>query len=325
MFPTHRPRRLRQNPGLRRLVRETTLAPAMLVQPLFVVSGRGVEREISSLPGQHHYSVDRLAEAVCPIADAGIGAVLLFGIPEHKDHTGSGAWAADGIVQQAVRALKRARPALPVMTDVCLCEYTAHGHCGVVEQRHGRLEVVNDATLDLLARSAASQAEAGADVVAPSAMMDGQVQAIRHGLDAAGHADIPILAYAAKFASAFYGPFREAAGSAPQEGDRCGYQMDVANAREALAEMALDLAEGADMLMVKPALPSLDILRRARARFATPLAAYQVSGEYAQIIAAARAGWLDQERAMWESLTSIRRAGADFILTYFARPAAARL
>lgn len=305
------------------MVRETRLSREMLVQPLFVVPGTGVRKEIGSLPGQFHLSVDKLVEEARAIHDLGIPAVLLFGIPEHKDEEGSGAWAKDGIVQQATRALKRALPALQVITDLCLCEYTSHGHCGIVAPRPGgAVEVLNDPTLELLARTAVAQAEAGSDLIAPSDMMDGRVAAIRRGLDEAGCTGLPILSYAAKFASAFYGPFREAAGSTPQAGDRSGYQMDMANGREALGEMQLDLDEGADMLMVKPALPYLDVLRMARERFDAPLAAYQVSGEYAQIIAAARAGWLDETRAMWETLTAIHRAGADVILTYFARPAA---
>lgn len=325
MFPTHRPRRLRQNPGLRTLVRETRLSCDCLVQPLFAVPGAGVRKEIASLPGQYHLSVDKLIEEAHAVADAGVPAILLFGIPEHKDNEGSGAWIPDGIVQQATRALKKHVPGLQVITDLCLCEYTTHGHCGMIEKRGGSVEVLNDPTLELLAKAAVSQAEAGSDLIAPSDMMDGRVQAIRRGLDGAGFVGLPILSYAAKFCSAFYGPFREAAGSAPQEGDRSGYQMDPANGREALREMALDLAEGADILMVKPALPYLDILHAAHARFPVPLAAYQVSGEYAQILAAARAGWLDQERTMWESLTAIRRAGADIVITYFARTAAAKL
>ncbi|MGH9482342.1 MAG: porphobilinogen synthase [Terriglobales bacterium] len=322
MFPTHRPRRLRQNPELRAMVREHRLSRAALVQPLFVVPGRGVKREIGSLPEQFHFSVDALVEEARQLLDLGIPAVLLFGIPERKDEQGSGAWEANGIVQQATRALKQALPRLQVITDLCLCEYTRHGHCGVVAERGGRVEVVNDATLELLARTAVSQAEAGSDLIAPSDMMDGRVAAIRRALDAAGFTGLPIMAYAAKFASAFYGPFREAAGSAPQFGDRAGYQMDPANGREALREMELDYEEGADILMVKPALPYLDVLSQARARFPVPLAAFQVSGEYAQLLAAARAGWLERERAMLETLTSIRRAGADLILTYFARAAA---
>ncbi|MGH9487546.1 MAG: porphobilinogen synthase [Terriglobales bacterium] len=325
MFPVHRPRRLRQNPGLRTLVRETRLHRDCLVQPLFAVPGRGVRKEISSLPGQFHLSVDQLAEEGQKLADGGVHAVLLFGIPEHKDSQGSGAWADNGIVQQAVRMLKKHVPALQVITDLCLCEYTTHGHCGIIEQRGHTVTVLNDPTLELLAKTAVAQAAAGSDLIAPSDMMDGRVQAIRRGLDGAGLVGLPIMSYAAKFCSAFYGPFREAAGSAPQSGDRSGYQMDPANGREALREMALDLQEGADILMVKPALPYLDILHAARTRFPVPLAAYQVSGEYAQILAAARAGWLDQERAMWESLTAIRRAGADILITYFARTAAAAL
>ncbi|MGH9394635.1 MAG: porphobilinogen synthase, partial [Terriglobales bacterium] len=309
----------------RAMVREHRLARECLVQPLFVVPGTGVRSEIGSLPGQFHWSVDQLVEHARRLEAGGVPAVLLFGIPERKDEHGSGAWAADGMVQQATRALKRALPNLLVIADLCLCEYTSHGHCGVLRVRGESVEVENDATLELLARTANSQAEAGADVIAPSDMMDGRVGAIRRGLDAAGFAELPILAYAAKFASAFYGPFREAAGSAPARGDRAGYQLDPPNAREALREMALDFEEGADMLMVKPALPYLDILRQARERFPVPLAAYQVSGEYAQIVAAARAGWLDQERAMMETLLAIRRAGADVIITYFAAEAAARL
>lgn len=322
MFPTHRPRRLRQNPGLRALTREHRPSVAQLIQPLFVVPGHGVKREIASLPGQYHLSVDQVTETARALHDLGIPGVLLFGIPESKDEQGSGAWDPQGTVQLATRALKAALPQLQVVTDLCLCEYTLHGHCGVLRQTGPVVEVLNDPTLELLARIAISQAEAGADLIAPSDMMDGRVAAIRRGLDDAGFAGLPILSYAAKFASAFYGPFRDAAGSAPQAGDRCGYQMDPANAREAMREMELDFEEGADMLMVKPALPYLDILRRARERFDIPLAAYQVSGEYAQIVAAARAGWLDQQRAMLESLTSIHRAGADVIITYFAREAA---
>lgn len=325
MFPVHRPRRLRQNPILRAMVREARLSPAMLVQPLFAVPGRGVRKEIGPLPGQFHLSVDQLAEEARRVADLGIPAVILFGLPEKKDEQGSGAWDPRGIVQQAVRGLKQAVPGLAVITDLCLCEYTSHGHCGVLRETAAGAEVENDATLELLARTALAQAEAGADVIAPSDMMDGRVGAIRRGLDGAGFTGTPILSYAAKYATAFYGPFREAADSAPQRGDRAGYQMDMANRREAMREMALDLEEGADMLMVKPALPALDILREARERFEVPLAAYQVSGEYAQIIAAARAGWLDEERVMLETLTAIARAGADVILTYFAQPAARKL
>ncbi len=307
---------------LRRMARETRLHRENLICPLFAVPGHGVRREIPSLPGQFHLSVDRLAEAAKAVAGLGIPAVLLFGLPETKDAEGSGAWAEDGIVQRAVRALKQAAPELAVLTDVCLCEYTTHGHCGVPAPRQGQLHVDNDATLPLLARTAVAHARAGADMVAPSDMMDGRVAAIRQALDAAGFAHLPILSYAAKHASAFYGPFREAAESAPQEGDRAGYQMDPANGREALAEMAADWQEGADALMVKPALPCLDLLRQARRRFTVPLAAYQVSGEYAMIEAAAARGWLDRDRAMWETLTAIRRAGADWIVTYYAQAAA---
>ncbi len=322
MFPTHRPRRLRQNPGLRKLVREQRLCRDCLIQPLFVVPGSGVRQEIASLPGQFHLSVDQLVETSQRLAEAGVPGVLLFGLPEDKDAEGSGAWDANGIVQQATRALKQAVPELLVVTDLCLCEYTSHGHCGLIRTTAAGVEVLNDPTLELLARTAVAQAEAGADLIAPSDMMDGRVGAIRAGLDAAGFTGMPIMSYAAKFASAFYGPFREAAGSAPQMGDRAGYQMDAANGREALLEMELDFEEGADVLMVKPALPYLDILCQARERFDIPLAAYQVSGEYAQIVAAARAGWLDPERAMLETLTAIRRAGADIIITYFAREVA---
>ncbi len=307
------------------MVRETRLDRSMLVAPLFVVPGAKVKREIGSLAGQFHLSVDQLIEHARGLADLGIPAVLLFGLPESKDEQGSGAWDPRGIVQQATRALKAALPRLQVIADLCLCEYTSHGHCGLVEETAAGMQVANDTTLDLLARTAMAQAEAGADVIAPSDMMDGRVAAIRRGLDQSGFTHLPILSYAAKYASAFYGPFREAAGSAPQFGDRSGYQMDPANAREALREMELDFEEGADMLMVKPALPYLDVLRQARDRFDVPLAAYQVSGEYAQIIAAARAGWLDQDRAMMETLTAIRRAGADLIITYFAAAAARAL
>jgi porphobilinogen synthase len=322
MFPVHRPRRLRDHPVLRRMARETRLHRENLICPLFAVPGKGVRREIASLPGQFHLSVDHLAEAAKAVAGLGIPAVLLFGLPEAKDPKGSGAWAEDGIVPRAVRAVKQAAPELAVLTDVCLCEYTTHGHCGVPVRRQGQLHVDNDATLPLLARTAVAHARAGADMVAPSDMMDGRVAAIREGLDAAGFTHLPILSYAAKHASAFYGPFREAADSAPQEGDRAGYQMDPANGREALAEMAADWQEGADALMVKPALPCLDLLRQARRRFTVPLAAYQVSGEYAMIEAAAARGWLDRDRAMWETLTAIRRAGADWIVTYYAQAAA---
>ncbi|MGH9507635.1 MAG: porphobilinogen synthase, partial [Terriglobales bacterium] len=314
MFPVHRPRRLRDHPVLRAMSRETRLHRENLIYPLFAVPGRGVREEIESLPGQYHLSVDRLGEAAKAAAGLGIPAVLLFGIPEHKDEAGSGAWAEDGIVQQATRAVKHAAPELAVITDLCLCEYTSHGHCGVLRRRDDGLHVDNDATLPVLARIAVSQARAGADMVAPSDMMDGRVAAIRQALDADGFPQTPILAYAAKQASAFYGPFRQAADSAPQEGDRAGYQMDGANGREALRELEADAEEGADILLVKPALPCLDILRQARERCALPLAAYQVSGEYAMIHAAAARGWIELDRAMWETLIAIRRAGADLIV-----------
>lgn len=313
-FPEVRMRRLRRTEGLRRLVRETTLQVDDLVMPLFVVPGSGFANPVKSMPGIAQLSVDKAVQECQRIADLGIPAVLLFGVPEFKDATGSSAWKEDGVVQQAVRAIKRAVPDLVVITDVCLCEYTDHGHCGVVVGT----EVDNDATLDLLAKEAVSHAQAGADMVAPSDMMDGRVAAIREALDADGYEHIPILSYAAKFASAFYGPFREAAQSAPKFGDRRGYQMDPANANEALREVELDLEEGADIVMVKPALPYLDVVWRVKESFGCPVAAYQVSGEYAMIQAAIQNGWLDERRAILESLTAIRRAGADFIITYFA-------
>jgi porphobilinogen synthase len=317
-FPVHRPRRLRATESMRALVRETALAPDDFILPLFACPGEGVKREIGAMPGNYQMSVDQIATECAEVAALGISGVILFGIPETKDETASGGYDDQGIVQRAVRAIKREVPKLLVMTDVCNCEYTSHGHCGKVVDG----EVDNDATLEWLARSAVSHARAGADVVAPSDMMDGRVAAIRAALDAAGYAKIPILSYAAKFASCFYGPFREAAESAPQFGDRRGYQMDPANGREAMREIALDLEEGADMIMIKPALPYLDLIRQARDRWPVPLAAYQVSGEFSMIVAAARNGWIDRERAMLESLTSIRRAGADFVLTYFAKDAA---
>jgi porphobilinogen synthase len=311
-------RRLRGSESLRSLVRETQLEPSDFILPLFTVPGKGVRKEISSMPGNHQLSIDELVKDCVDAHQLGIGGVILFGIPETKDEHASGAYAEDGIVQQAVRAVKREVPKLLVMTDVCNCEYTSHGHCGLVVDG----EVQNDPTLEWLAKAAVSHARAGADVVAPSDMMDGRVAAIRKALDEAGFANTPILAYAAKFASVFYGPFREAAESAPQFGDRRSYQMDPANAREALREIELDLEEGADMIMVKPAMPYLDIIRQARDRFAAPLGAYQVSGEFSMLTAAIQKGWLDRDRAILESLTSIRRAGADFILTYFSREAA---
>jgi porphobilinogen synthase len=320
-FPERRMRRLRRTAAIRRLVQETHLAPSQFVWPLFVTHGRGVRREVASLPGVFQTSVDELVKDTERAARLGLGGIILFGLPESKDAVGSEAYDDEGIVQQGIRAVKRATPDLLVMGDVCLCEYTDHGHCGVIKDG----EVDNDASLELLAKTAVTQARAGADVVAPSDMMDGRVAAIRHALDAAGFSHTPILSYAAKYASAFYGPFREAAGSAPQFGDRQGYQMAVTQGDEALEEIRLDLDEGADMVMVKPALPCLDIIRRARESFGVPLGAYQVSGEYAMIKAAAARGMLDEQRAMWESLYAIRRAGADFVLTYFAATAAEQL
>ncbi len=311
-------RRLRASEGLRNLVRETHLEPGGFILPLFVCPGEGVRREIGAMPENYQMSVDQIVKECAEVRSLGIGGVMLFGLPESKDETASGAYAEDGIVQRAVRAIKREVAGLVVITDVCNCEYTSHGHCGKIVNG----DVDNDATLEWLTASAVSHARAGADVVAPSDMMDGRVAAIRKGLDAAGFTNTPILSYAAKFASVFYGPFREAAESAPQFGDRRSYQMDPANGREALREIELDLEEGADMVMVKPAMPYLDIIRQARDRFDVPLAAYQVSGEYSMIMAAARNGWLDRERAMMESLTAIRRAGASIILTYFSKPAA---
>lgn len=313
----HRPRRLRRSEALRSLVRETRLSRDDFVLPLFVCPGKGVRREISSMPGVHNLSVDEVTREVAEACNGGVRSVILFGLPETKDELASGAYAEDGIVQQAIRAIRQAAPEVIIMADTCLCEYTSHGHCGVV--RGG--EVLNDESLELLARTAVSQAEAGADLVAPSAMMDGQVGAIREALDDSGFEHIPIMAYAVKFASAFYGPFREAAESAPAFGDRRAYQMDPPNAREAMREAELDYSEGADILMVKPATVYLDILKAVRDRFELPLAAYHVSGEYALIKAAGQKGWIDEERAMMETLTSIKRAGADIILTYYAREA----
>ena len=313
-----RPRRLREKALLRAMTRETTLTVDDFVYPLFVVHGRGVREPITSMPGQSHLSVDELVKEAKDAAGMGIPAILLFGLPEDKDPHGSEAYAEDGIVQQAVRAVKDRVPDLLVITDVCLCEYTSHGHCGVVEDGIVR----NDPTLELIARTAVSHAEAGADMVAPSDMMDGRVGAIREALDESSYVDTPIMAYSAKYASAFYGPFREAANSTPQFGDRRSYQMDPANAQEAMREIALDIDEGADIVMVKPALPYLDIVSRAKSEFGVPLAAYSVSGEYAMIKAAGKLGWLDEERAMMEALTSIRRAGADIVITYFAKEAA---
>ncbi|HKS26912.1 MAG TPA: porphobilinogen synthase [Pyrinomonadaceae bacterium] len=313
----HRPRRLRRLAPLRALVRETRLTREDFVLPFFVCTGEGVRREVPSMPGVHNLSVDKLVREASDAFELGIQSVLLFGLPETKDETATGAYAENGIVQQAIRAVRRAVPEMIIIADTCLCEYTSHGHCGVI--REG--EVLNDETLSLLARTAVSQAEAGADIIAPSAMMDGQVAAIREGLDDSGFEHLPIMSYAVKYASAFYGPFREAADSAPAFGDRKAYQMDAGNAREAMREAELDYAEGADMLMVKPAVAYLDILKAVRDRFDLPLAAYHVSGEYAMIKAAAERGWIDEERAMLETLTSIKRAGADVIITYYAREA----
>jgi porphobilinogen synthase len=317
-FPVQRMRRSRASEPLRKLVRETHLAPDDFILPLFACPGKGVRRPISSMPGNFQLSLDELVKECAEALRLGIGGVILFGIPETKDEQASGAYADDGIVQQAVRAVKRELPKLLVITDVCNCEYTSHGHCGLVVGD----EVQNDPTLEWLAKAAVSHARAGADIVAPSDMMDGRVAAIRKALDGSGFANTPILSYAAKYASVFYGPFREAAESTPQFGDRRSYQMDPSNAREAMREIELDLEEGADMIMVKPAMPYLDIIRGARDRFDAPLGAYQVSGEFSMLMAAIQNGWLDRDRAILESLTSIRRAGADFMLTYFAKDAA---
>src|SRR5512132_1670133 len=316
-FPLYRPRRLRESPLLRKMVRETRLRIDDFVYPLFAVHGRGVREPISSMPGQYRLSIDELLKECKDAASMGIPAVLLFGLPRDKDPRGTEAYAEDGIIQQAVRAVKDTIPDLLVITDVCLCEYTSHGHCGVVEEDR----IKNDPTLDLIARTALSHVEAGADMVAPSDMMDGRVGAIREALDDSGYQETPIMAYSAKYASVFYGPFREAADSTPQFGDRRAYQMDPANAQEAMREIALDLDEGADIVMVKPALPYLDIISRAKTEFGVPLAAYSVSGEYAMIRAAGRLGWLDEGRAMMEALVSIKRAGADIVITYFAKDA----
>ncbi|MBU1453075.1 MAG: porphobilinogen synthase [Proteobacteria bacterium] len=318
-FPLVRMRRLRKTAAMRRLVAETTLTPADFIYPMFVCPGDDVCQGIGSMPGVNRYSIDALVEECRKVAALGIPGVILFGIPEKKDALGTEGYSPKGIIPRAVRAVKKAVPGLLVICDVCLCEYTSHGHCGVLEKGH----VHNDATLELLARASVTYAQAGADIVAPSDMMDGRVIAIREGLDEAGLDDTPILSYAAKYASAYYGPFREAADSTPQSGDRKGYQMDPANFREALREVALDVEEGADMIIVKPALPYLDVLSAVRQEFDLPLAAYQVSGEYAMIKAAGKMGWVDEQKVMMESLICIKRAGADFILTYFAKEAAA--
>ncbi len=314
-FPTYRARRLREHDVLRQMVQETRLAPQDFIYPLFVTPGRGVREEISSMPGNYHLSVDQVEEEVREVADLGIPAVLLFGLPESKDAVGREAYSPSGVIQQASQAIKKAAPSLMVVTDVCLCEYTDHGHCGVIEGD----KIVNDLTLDLLCRTALLHVEAGADMVAPSDMMDGRVGAIRETLDAKGHVNVPIMAYAAKYASSFYGPFREAADSTPQFGDRRSYQMNPANAREALREVRLDIEEGADIVMVKPALAYLDVICQVRQMTDLPVAAYNVSGEFAMIKAAAHLGWLDEMPAMLEALIGIKRAGADIIMTYSAK------
>ena len=317
-FPATRMRRLRRTPALRALLSETSLSPAQLIQPVFVVAGEGVREEVEAMPGIERFSISELVAEATEIATLGVGALLLFGIPSAKDESGSGAYDDEGVVQMAVRALKEAHPDLTVITDVCLCEYTSHGHCGFV--RDG--EVDNDITVELLAKVAISHAQAGADAVAPSDMMDGRVGTIRHQLDEEGHPGTAIVSYSAKYASAFYGPFREAAESTPEFGDRRGYQMDPANAAEAVREAELDVEEGADMLMVKPATPYLDVVRRVKDATGAPLAAYHVSGEYSMLKAAAANGWIDERAAVLETLTSIRRAGADAIVTYYAKEAA---
>jgi len=319
-----RMRRLRRSEAMRALVRETTLEPGDLIYPLFLCPGEGVRRPVGSMPGVFNLSVDEAVKEAEEVARLGVGGLLLFGLPESKDERGSGAWDDDGIVQQGLRALRAsaASKKLVLIADVCLCEYTSHGHCGMIVEGRDDFEIDNDSSLDLLARTAVSQARAGADVVAPSDMMDGRVAAIRKALDAAGCAQTPILSYASKFASAFYGPFREAADSAPQFGDRKSYQMDGANLREAMREIDLDIGEGADMILMKPAMPYLDVVRTARERVDVPLGAYQVSGEYSMLQAAFEKGWLDRDRAILESLMGIRRAGAGFIVTYFAKEAA---
>ena len=323
-FPDVRMRRLRRSESIRALVRETTLEPGDLIDALFICPGEGIRKPIGSMPGVFNVSVDEAVKEAEKASSLGIGGMLLFGLPEAKDEQGSGAWDDNGIVQQGLRAIKQSAAAkkLVLIADVCLCEYTSHGHCGIVHKKGDEFEVENDSSVELLARAAASLARAGADIVAPSDMMDGRVAAIRRALDKDGCADTPILSYASKFASAFYGPFREAADSAPQFGDRKTYQMDGANIREAMREIDLDMAEGADMILMKPAMPYLDVIRAARERVDVPIGAYQVSGEYSMLQAAFEKGWLDRDRATLESLLSIRRAGAGFIVTYFAKAAA---
>ena len=317
-FPIYRPRRLRNSETMRRLVRETTLSTDDFILPLFITFGKDKKKEIASMPGHYQLSVDKLAAEAKEIASLNIPGVILFGIPEHKDETGSSAFDQVGPVQSAIKAIKDAAPDLLVMTDVCMCEYTSHGHCGIIKDN----DVDNDSTLDLLAREALSHADAGADLVAPSDMMDGRVRAIRNTLDENGYDNIPLMSYAAKYSSAFYGPFRDAAESVPQFGDRRTYQMDPANTNEALREVALDIEEGADIVMVKPALPYLDIIYRIKEQFDYPTAAYNVSGEFSMLKAAEAKGWMDGEKSMMESLLSIKRAGADIIITYFAKEAA---
>jgi porphobilinogen synthase len=325
-FPETRPRRLRRTEALRRMVRETTLSVNNLMYPLFVVPGKGIRREIPSLPGQFHLSVDQLAAEAEAIAKLGIPSVMLFGLPEKKDKVGTEAWHPEGIVQRAIKAIKRAVPGLCVSADCCLCEYTSHGHCGILlTGKGGEVEVDNDATLENLGRTAVSQANAGADIIAPSGMMDGTIGFLRDALDEGDHEKVVLLSYSVKYASAYYGPFRAAADSAPSTGDRKGYQMDGANLRESLRELELDVEEGADMVMVKPALPYLDVIAEARREFDVPIAAYNVSGEYLMLKAAAEKGFLDYDKAMMETLTSIRRAGADLIVTYHAKEAAIAL
>ncbi|MEG3907391.1 porphobilinogen synthase [Microcoleus sp. w2-18bC1] len=322
MFPTHRPRRLRNHPQLRRMVRENILTTSDLIYPLFAVPGEAFAKEVTSMPGVYQLSIDKIVEEAKEVYDLGIPAIILFGIPADKDTDATGAWHDCGIVQKATEAVKKAVPDLIVMVDTCLCEYTSHGHCGYLEVGDLSGRVLNDPTLELLKKTAVAQAKAGADIIAPSGMMDGFVGAIREGLDSAGFEDIPIMSYAAKYASAYYGPFRDAADSAPQFGDRRTYQMDPGNGREALKEIALDIAEGADMLMVKPALAYMDIIWRVKEATNLPVAAYNVSGEYAMVKAAALNGWIDEERVVMETLTGFKRAGCDLILTYHAKDAA---
>lgn len=322
MFPTHRPRRLRNHPQLRRMVRENILTTSDLIYPLFAVPGEAFAKEVKSMPGVYQLSIDKIVEEAKEVYDLGIPAIILFGIPADKDTDATGAWHDCGIVQKATAAVKAAVPDLIVMVDTCLCEYTSHGHCGYLEVGDLSGRVLNDLTLELLKKTAVAQARAGADIIAPSGMMDGFVGAVREGLDSAGFEDIPIMSYAAKYASAYYGPFRDAADSAPQFGDRRTYQMDPGNGREALKEIALDIAEGADMLMVKPALAYMDIIWRVKEATNLPVAAYNVSGEYAMVKAAALNGWIDEERVVMETLTGFKRAGTDLILTYHAKDAA---